>query len=63
VFVLVLVVPALLVVVVGYVVGYALWTELAGPDGAEVAGWLVGLLLLVISVRVTVGLWRARRRR
>jgi L-lactate permease len=63
VFVLVLAVPALLVVVLGYAVGYAVWAELAGPDGAEVAGWLAGLALLAISVRVALALWRARRRR
>jgi L-lactate permease len=63
VFVLVLVVPALLVVVLGYAVGYTVWAGIAGPDGAEVAGWLAGLVLLAISARVALGLWRARRRR
>jgi hypothetical protein len=61
VFVLVLAVPALLVVVLGYVVGHGLWTWLAGAAdaafgtsllaGAEVAGWVTGLLGLAGVVR------------
>ncbi len=62
-FVLVLAVPALLVVVLGYVVGYGLWAGLVGPDSAEVAGWLTGLLLLAGTTLIAVRLLRARRRR
>jgi hypothetical protein len=61
VFVLVLAVPALLVVVAGYVVGHGLWTWLAGAAddafgtslvaGAEVVGWVTGLLALAGVVR------------
>ncbi len=67
-FVLVLAVPALLVVVLGYVIGYAVWHWLGGlidatagtslASGAEVAGWVTGVLLLAALVRVVV-----RRRR
>ena len=61
-FVLVLAVPALLVVVLGYVVGYAVWGGIVGPDHAEVAGWLSGLLLLAGTTLIAVRLLRARRR-
>jgi hypothetical protein len=40
VFVLVLAVPALLVVLLGYTVGYGLWSWLVGSAGAEPAGWV-----------------------
>jgi hypothetical protein len=69
VFLLVLAVPALLVVVLGYVVGHGLWTWLGGlvdaalgttlAAGAEAAGWITGGLLLAGSVRA---LWGLRRR-
>jgi Na+/phosphate symporter len=62
VFVLVLAVPALLVVVLGYVVGYAVWAQLVGPDDAEGAGWLTGLLLLAGTTLLAVRLLRAARR-
>jgi hypothetical protein len=64
VFVLVLAVPALLVVVLGYVVGYGVWTWLTGPagPGAEIAGWTTGLLLLAGTVRAALALRRRRRR-
>jgi hypothetical protein len=68
VFVLVVAVPALLVVVLGYVVGYALWTWIAGMldaafgtslgSGAEAAGWITGLVGLALAVW-----WAFRRRR
>ena len=61
-FVLVLAVPALLVVVLGYVVGYGVWAGVVGPDDAEVAGWLTGLLLLAGTTLLAVRLLRARRR-
>ena len=73
-FVLVLAVPALLVVVLGYVVGHGLWTWLAGAAdvafgtsllaGAEVAGWVTGLLGLAGVVRYALAhLRRGRTRR
>ncbi len=70
-FLLMFAVPALLVVVLGYVVGHGLWswigsrldavlgTALAG--GAEVAGWVTGLLLLLGVVHVAVRRWTSRR--
>ena len=70
-FVLVLAVPALLVVILGYVVGYELWSWLGGPvdsatgtaspPGAEVAGWVTGVLLLV-GLACTAVVRRRRRR-
>jgi hypothetical protein len=57
VFVFVLAVPALVVVLVGYVVGHGLWSWLGGPGGAEAAGWVAGLLLLALVV------WLVRRLR
>lgn len=58
-------VPALLVVVVGYVTGYgvtALVDDLLGgalgPRAPEVVGWLTGLVLLGATVW-----WLLRRRR
>ena len=64
-FVLVFAVPALLVVVAGYSVGYALVEQayrLAGVDphrAPEVTGWAAGLVLLAVVVWLTV----SRRRR
>ena len=64
-FVLVFAVPALLVVVAGYTVGYALVEQAyrltgADPAGApELAGWATGLVLLA----VVVWLLLSRRRR
>ena len=67
-FLLVLAVPALLVVVLGYVVGHGLWAWLGGlvdgvlgtslASGAEAAGWVTGVLLLAGLVRVLAGLRR-----
>ena len=59
---LVFAVPALLVVVLGYVVGYGLWSAVAGPDDAEPAGWVTGLLLLAVLSWVALRLWRRSRR-
>jgi MYXO-CTERM domain-containing protein len=69
-FVFVFAVPALLVVLLGYVVGYGLWTWLGGlvddtagtslASSAEPVGWVTGLLALVLLVRAVV---RRRRRR
>jgi hypothetical protein len=58
VFVLLFAVPALLVVVVGYVVGHGLWSWLIGTAGAEPAGWITGLLLLSGVVRWLVVRYR-----
>jgi chromate transport protein ChrA len=67
VFVLVAAVPALLVVVLGYVMGHAVAAWFCGLIGAdatrtpEVAGWTSGLVLLAVVVRVLVSLWRRRQ--
>ena len=71
-FVLVIAVPALLVVVLGYAVGHGVWSWIGGlvdgaagtslAAGAEVAGWITGLLLLAVATRVAVRTRRARRR-
>jgi hypothetical protein len=63
VFVLVVAVPALLVLLLGYSVGYGLWSLLVGDPGAEPAGWVTGAVLLLLTVRVGLLLWRRRRRR
>jgi hypothetical protein len=70
VFVLLFAVPALLVVVVGYVVGHALWAWIGGmvdaglgtsvASAAEAAGWGTGLLALAGTVRLAVVLRRRR---
>ena len=71
-FLLLFAVPALLVVVTGYVVGYRLWAWIGGlpgsrlgtslADGAEAAGWITGALLLTGLTRVVV-VRRGRRAR
>ena len=58
-FVLVLAVPALLVVVLGYVVGHGVWSAVVGATGAEPAGWLTGLAMLLATGRWA---WCRRRR-
>jgi xanthosine utilization system XapX-like protein len=73
VFVVVLAVPALLVVLLGYVVGYQLWAWLGGllddaygtslADGAEAVGWITGLLTLAGAVWALARRRRSRRRR
>jgi hypothetical protein len=55
-------VPALLVVVLGYVVGHGLWTSIFGSAGAEPAGWLTGVVVLAAAVRWAVALGRRRGR-
>ena len=60
-FVLVLAVPALLVVLLGYGAGYAAWSSLVGERGAEPAGWVTGAVLLAVTVRGAIALWRRRR--
>ena len=60
-------VPALVVVLVGYVAGYAVTAWICGLAGyesvrtPEVAGWITGLLLLAVVVRRLVGWWGRRR--
>ncbi|MGY1624171.1 hypothetical protein ACI789_18390 [Geodermatophilus sp. SYSU D00965] len=55
-------VPALLVVVLGYVVGYAVW-EGAGLGGnPEVAGWVTGIGLLAGVTWALLSRWRRKRR-
>ena len=61
-FLLVFAVPALLVVVLGYVLGHGLWSAVAGPHGAEPAGWVTGFLLLVVVSWAGLRLWRRSRR-
>ncbi len=71
-FVLVVAVPALLVVVLGYAAGYWLWTWIGGlvdeaagtslAGNAEAAGWITGALLLAGATRVAVRAWRTRGR-
>ena len=68
-FVLLFAVPAMLVVVVGYVVGHALWAWIGGTvdaglgtsvaSAAEAAGWVTGLLALAGTVRLAVVLGSA----
>ena len=60
-FVFALAVPALLVVLVGYVAGYGLWSAVLGDAGAEPAGWVTGVLLLGAVVVAAVR-WQRRRR-
>ncbi len=72
-FVLLLAVPALLVVILGYVVGYGVWTWIGGlidsaagtslATGAEAVGWSTGLLLLAGTARAAVRHRRRMRRR
>ncbi len=71
-FLLLLVVPAMMVVVVGYVVGHGLWAWFGGlvdaaagtslVAGAEPAGWLTGALALVVVLRIGVVVLRRRNR-
>ena len=63
--VFVILVPALLVVVLGYAVGYTVWEATGAPGNPEVVGWLTGLVLLVAVTWLGLQ-WlrrRARRRR
>ncbi len=46
--VFVFVVPVLLVVVLGYAIGYAVWEAAGAPGNPEVFGWLIGLALLAV---------------
>ena len=63
-FVLAVLVPALLVVVLGYAAGYAAWAAIGAPlVQPEAVGWTAGVLLLVVVVRVLLSRWRRRGRR
>ena len=59
-------VPALMVVLLGYVAGYAVAEWVCGLLGVqasrtpEVAGWTTGLVLLAVLVRLLVNRWRRR---
>lgn len=66
-FVFAMATPALMVVVLGYVVGYAVGTwasDLFGSPSqvvAERVGWTTGLLLLAVVVRVLLVIRRRRK--
>jgi hypothetical protein len=72
VFVLLLAVPALLVVVLGYLIGHALWAWIGGmvdaglgtsvASAAEAAGWVTGALLLALTVWILLVVRRRRAR-
>ncbi|WP_347058170.1 hypothetical protein ABC795_16055 [Blastococcus sp. HT6-30] len=61
--------PALLVVVLGYVVGHAVTEWVYGVLGAEatwaseVVGWTTGLVLLGVVTLLLVARWRRRQAR
>ncbi|WNV76001.1 hypothetical protein [Geodermatophilus sp. DSM 44513] len=62
--VLVLLVPALLVVVLGYAVGYTVWEATGLGGNPEIVGWLTGFTLLIATTWLCwVLLVRRRRRR
>ena len=60
--VFVLAVPVLLVVVLGYAVGYTVWEATGAPGNPEVVGWLTGLVLLAAVAWLLLSR-RARLRR
>ncbi|MDP9430204.1 MAG: hypothetical protein M3Q47_15680 [Actinomycetota bacterium] len=59
--VLVVLVPMLLIVVLGYAVGYTVWEATGLGGNPEVAGWLTGLFLLAGLTRALLS-WHRRRR-
>ena len=61
-FVFAFAVPGFLVVVLGYVVGYALAGLMGSPsaDASEMTGWTTGLLMLLVVVRLALRAWRRR---
>ena len=61
--VLVFVVPVLLVVVLGYAIGYTAWEATGLGGDPELIGWLTGLALLAIVTWLLLRTWRRRRRR
>ncbi len=64
--VFVLVVPVLLVVVLGYAIGYTVWEAIGLEGNPEPAGWLTGFALLATVTWLLLSrrarLRRARRR-
>jgi hypothetical protein len=68
VFVFAVAVPALLVVVLGYVAGFAVTAWICDVLGAqvtrapEVVGWTTGLVLLGVVTWVLLARWRRRRK-
>ena len=58
----VLAAPALAVVLLGYAVGYGLWSAVAGEAGAEPAGWITGVVLLFAVVALAFRRRSHRRR-
>ena len=60
--VLVLVMPVLLVVVLGYAVGYTVWEATGLGGDPELVGWVTGLALLVVVTWVLLRVWRRRRK-
>ncbi|WP_245821463.1 hypothetical protein [Geodermatophilus pulveris] len=56
-------VPALLVVVLGYALGYSAWVAIGLGGNPEVAGWLTGLALLVGVTWLPLRWLRRRARR
>ncbi len=60
--VFVFVVPVLLVVVLGYAIGYTIWEAIGLGGNPEPAGWLTGLALLATVAWLLLSR-RARRRR
>lgn len=61
--VLVFVVPVLLVIVLGYAVGYTVWEATGLGGDPELVGWLTGLALLGVVTWLLLRIWRRRRRR
>lgn len=59
---LVLLVPGLLVVVLGYVIGYTVWEATGAPGDPELVGWATGLVLLAVVTGLLLS-WRRRARR
>lgn len=59
----VIAVPALLVVVLGYVVGYSIWEAFGVPGSPEPAGWTLGMGLLAVLTWVLLSRVRRVRRK
>lgn len=60
---LVIAVPALLVVVLGYVIGYSIWEASGVPGSPEPAGWTLGLGLLAVTTWVLLSRVHRLRRK
>ena len=54
--------PVLVVVLVGYSVVYTLWESAGLPGDPEVAGWVAGFVLLAVVTGLLLS-WRRRVRR